>query len=81
MLLFCPLCDTQHVDAPNTEKGWTNPPHRSHECQRCGYTWRVADVPTIGVRALATCGKNDAPAHPWIAKTRYRPSISGVAKK
>jgi hypothetical protein len=80
MLLFCPRCDAQHVDAPQPEKEWYNPPHRSHECQRCGYTWRPADVPTTGVRGLLTRGDRDQPAHPWAAKTRERPKIVGGAK-
>lgn len=50
MLLFCPRCDRQHVDAADV------PEHCSHECQGCGYTWRPADVPTTGVRTLETCG-------------------------
>lgn len=40
---------------------WTNPPHCSHECQHCNYTWRPADVPTNGVAAVKTKGKNDSP--------------------
>lgn len=27
MLLFCPRCEHQHIDAPEPETGWTNPPH------------------------------------------------------
>jgi len=69
MLLFCPKCDLQHVDAPNPAKDWTNQPHRSHECQMCGWTWRPADVATTGVRTLETAGQGDRTAHPWRAKT------------
>lgn len=59
MLLFCPACNMQHVDAPQPEKDWANPPHRSHECQGCGYVWRPADALTTGVAAIATKGKAD----------------------
>lgn len=41
---------------------WTNPPHRSHLCHGCGHIWRPADVPTNGVAAAKTKGKNDLPA-------------------
>ena len=40
---------------------WSNPPHRSHLCHYCGYIWRPADVPTNGVAAVKTKGKNDSP--------------------
>lgn len=58
MLLFCPACGTQHVDAPESAE-WTNPPHRSHLCHNCGCIWRPADVPTIGVERIETRGKAD----------------------
>ena len=73
MLLFCPACGTQHVDAVEStlvwtggavpepshdEVTWDNPPHRSHLCHHCGCIWRPADVPTTGVKAIATKGKN-----------------------
>ena len=59
MLLWCPLCKFQHVDEPQPEKNWHNPPHRSHECQSCGYVWRPADVPTNGVAKIQTMGQRD----------------------
>lgn len=40
---------------------WDNPPHRSHECQKCMYVWRPADVATTGVATIKTAGKNDDP--------------------
>lgn len=70
MVLYCPRCGLQHVDAPELErwgkddgKGevWTNPPHRSHLCSGCGHVWRPADVPTNGVDAVETKGRNDSP--------------------
>jgi hypothetical protein len=59
MLLFCPSCYLQHVDAPEPGTDWTNPPHKSHLCRGCKTVWRPADVPTTGVLALATRGKAD----------------------
>lgn len=58
MVLYCPACGVQHIDAP--EPGWSNPPHRSHRCHGCGHIWRPADVPTNGVAAVKTKGKNDS---------------------
>lgn len=57
MIIFCPRCGVQHVDEA-TER-WSNPPHRSHQCQECSWIWRVADVPTNGVREILTFGKAD----------------------
>lgn len=59
MVLHCPNCGTQHVDKPEPENDWTNPPHRSHLCHMCGMVWRPADVPTQGVKKIKTVGKND----------------------
>ena len=60
MVLFCPSCGKQHIDAPDPAP-WCWPPHRSHLCRGCGYTWRPADVPTNGVEAVKTAGKRDHP--------------------
>lgn len=62
MILYCPKCHVQHIDCPQPEKGWTNPPHRSHECQAtgCGFIWRPADVPTVGVVVIFTNGRRDS---------------------
>jgi hypothetical protein len=75
MLLFCPQCNAQHVDAPETERNyqarlsnampaelgprWTNPPHKSHLCHNCGNVWRPADVATNGVAEIKTRGTRD----------------------
>lgn len=70
MLLYCPRCGLQHVDAPEPlvefdnrmgtrSGGWTNPPHKSHLCHGCGCIWRPADVPTNGVESIQTIGKAD----------------------
>jgi hypothetical protein len=62
MVLHCPSCGLQHIDAPDDRTtGWVNPPHRSHLCHGCGHIWRPADVPTNGVAAIATKGKADHP--------------------
>lgn len=66
MVLHCPNCGTQHIDyseadAGGAEDAWDNPPHRSHLCHGCGHVWRPADVPTNGVAAVKTAGKNDSP--------------------
>lgn len=71
MVLHCPECGAQHIDAPewvddphDIEQGrilgWKNPPHRSHLCHGCGHIWRPADVPTNGVSAVKTRGKADS---------------------
>lgn len=65
MVLHCPACGLQHIDAPgmNSEvdnHAWDNPPHRSHLCHGCGHIWRPADVPTNGVAAVKTKGKADS---------------------
>lgn len=59
MVLHCPACHLQHID--RAVKGWDNPPHRSHLCERCGVVWRPADVYTNGVRAVKTRGAADTP--------------------
>lgn len=84
MLLFCPACSTQHVDAADPEgvtsveingreDRWDNPPHRTHLCHACGHRWRPADVATNGVLAIATKGQLDGAAAPAyfaaVAKT------------
>lgn len=42
---------------------WTNPDHKSHTCRTddggCGIVFRVADVPTNGVKQIQTKGEND----------------------
>jgi hypothetical protein len=64
MLLYCPNCGEQHIDEPQPEKNWTNPPHRSHECQDCGHIWRPCDLPTNGVAKILTQGQRDGFAKP-----------------
>jgi len=84
MVLFCPACGTQHIDASEYERDlgkgntsrtndvWTNPPHRSHLCSSCGHIWRPADVPTNGVERVTTSGQADSPIiTPMIASERH----------
>ena len=52
MLLFCPRCGKQHVDAPKGD--WTNPPHATHTCQFCDLNWRPSNALTEGVAGLAS---------------------------
>lgn len=76
MVLHCPKCGLQHIDeteqinrrlaasdppAAWAMTSWDNPPHRSHLCHGCGHIWRPADVPTNGVAAVKTKGKQDSP--------------------
>lgn len=73
MVLHCPACGKQHIDMkelqtwerpggpPGNQLVWDNPPHRSHLCHDCGHIWRPADVPTNGVAAVKTRGKDDSP--------------------
>ena len=75
MILHCPRCHMQHVDAPESEDmsppngngvrvvrrfAWANPPHKSHLCHGCGFVWRPADVPTAGVLKIQTKGQRDS---------------------
>lgn len=69
VVLFCPVCGKQHIDAPSETREirggelcvdkWDNPPHRSHLCHHCGAIWRPADVPTNGILQATTRGKAD----------------------
>lgn len=59
VILFCPVCGTRHIDKPEPERGWDNPPHRSHLCDHCGCIWRPADVPTNGAASVGTRGIRD----------------------
>lgn len=62
VVLHCPRCFAQHIDAPEPETGWTNPVHRSHTCHACGLVFRHSDTPTNGVASATTRGKADSPA-------------------
>ena len=77
MVLYCPACGLQHLDMPEAHPdrpAWSNPPHRSHLCSRCGHIWRPADVPTNGVAAIKTKSKADSPA---LAQPAVREPLTG----
>jgi hypothetical protein len=90
MVLHCPKCGTQHIDAPEApdlhpsstgeddHEPWANPPHRSHLCHACGTIWRPADVATTGVAGISTKGKADTwaggPAAPAATTTDKTPA-------
>jgi hypothetical protein len=87
MILFCPACGLQHIDLPKPEIGWANPPHRSHECQGCKFTFRPADIPTAGVAKIETRGKRDSAfvhqaaagwAYPWNVLPLLHWTICGM---
>jgi hypothetical protein len=71
-VLPCPACGLLHVDAPEPENEWTNPPHKSHLCHGCGVVWRPADVPTNGVARAETRGERDT----WPTDQTQRASAS-----
>lgn len=48
MLIWCPQCGERHID----EAEFATKPHHTHACQYCGFVWRPAIVPTVGVRFL-----------------------------
>jgi hypothetical protein len=74
MVLHCPRCSAQHIDAPTGD--WTNPPHRSHLCSACKLIWRPADVPTNGVRQTQTHGSADTPIVPLVLMPRPGASLT-----
>jgi hypothetical protein len=84
MVLFCPHCGTQHIDAPELggviSTGWDNPPHRSHLCHKCHRIWRPADVATNGVADTKTHGKRDDPLTKaeWSGYERSRRAVEGI---
>lgn len=65
MILHCPLCHHQHIDAPEPQSDWTNPPHKSHLCHACGTIWRPARVATNGVQDIYSYGQSDT----WTPNT------------
>lgn len=50
MILFCPACHERHIDRGE----WAmQRRHKTHECEHCGFQWRPANVPTVGVENLS----------------------------
>lgn len=68
MILFCPCCGKQHIDAPEKHPligpryAWNNPPHRTHLCAGCGTEWRPADIATNGIAEIKTKRQGDGVA-------------------
>jgi hypothetical protein len=48
VILYCPSCSGRHID----EGEFATKPHHTHACQHCGFVWRPAVVPTVGVQFL-----------------------------
>jgi predicted RNA-binding Zn-ribbon protein involved in translation (DUF1610 family) len=48
MVLHCPQCNGRHID----EGEFATKHHHTHACQHCGFVWRPAIVPTVGVQFL-----------------------------
>jgi hypothetical protein len=48
MIMQCPQCRARHIDTGE----FAYKPHHTHACQKCGFCWRPALVPTKGVRFL-----------------------------
>jgi len=67
MILFCPMCHERHVDAGE----FATKPHHTHACQSCGFVWRPAVVPTVGVQFLP--GYRDGAAKPAPVPGPYLP--------
>jgi hypothetical protein len=81
MILYCPNCGTQHIDAPEPDTGWTNPPHRSHKCHACQSIWRPADVHTVGVAGTKTRGEHDIILPGRIRHLERGYTLEGFLKK
>lgn len=67
MMIFCPDCNFQHIDAPDPTMDWDNPPHTSHLCLNCKVVFRLADIPTNGVACIKSVGSRDTWHHPTSA--------------
>lgn len=81
MVLYCPKCGTQHIDRPDPDEGWDNPPHRSHKCHNpeCGCIWRPADVETNGIASTNTKGRDDTWFGGWSG--RAQPAAQAEAEQ
>lgn len=78
MILFCPNCGLQHIDAPSDVEDC----RLSHTCGYCNYTFRPSDVPTNGVPAILTAGKADhqPPLRQVKPLDRFRPQWQHVKR-
>lgn len=48
MIIHCPICKGRHID----RGAFATKPHHTHACQHCGFAWRPAIIPTVGVQFL-----------------------------
>lgn len=48
LILNCPECKGRHID----EGEFADKVHHTHACQHCGFVWRPAVEPTVGVQFL-----------------------------
>lgn len=46
MIINCPECGYRHIDS----KGWETKVHCTHACQKCGFVWRPAVIPSQSKR-------------------------------
>lgn len=54
VVITCPECGEEHVDAvdPVTGIDWSKRKHHEHQCSVCKYLWTPALIPTVGVKSL-----------------------------
>lgn len=52
MLLFCPVCQFQHIDEDEGDIDWRTRLHRKHLCKKCGGEFKPANIYTVGVKEL-----------------------------
>jgi hypothetical protein len=70
MILYCAECGMQHIDKPDPENNWLNPPHREHLCGYCGHLWTPSLRRTNGVEILKEI---DAYAYVEVEKNEQYP--------
>lgn len=73
MMLFCPRCRMQHIDAPHGE--WTNPPHATHLCEGCGLLWRPSNENTTGVALIHFEAKHKVAIFACIPPPSPKPDV------
>lgn len=72
MILYCHECGNRHID-----KGeFASKPHHTHSCQQCGFTWRPAVVPTVGVQFLPGFKDDDIQTDIGVNSSSERPSTT-----
>ena len=71
----CETCDSNRAAFEEwlSEGPWLNPPHRTHQCQKCKHEWRPFEYATTGVATEAETGlpvvepDNRAATDAWAA--------------